>query len=64
MKFFVIGKVNGATGSAILLVGVGLSILTAVFSEKGKLKTIILSLYGILIVGFVTISILFAVSHM
>ena len=64
MQLFVVGKVSGAMGSAILLVGVGISILSALFSNKGRLKTIVLSLYGVLIVGFLTISILFGVAHM
>jgi hypothetical protein len=64
MQIFVIGKVSGATGSAILMFGVGLSIVFALFSQKGRMKTIVLSLYGVLIVGFVTISILFGVAHM
>jgi hypothetical protein len=64
MQFFVVGKVSGATGSAILMFGAGLSIILALFSQKGRMKTIVLSLYGVLIVGFITISILFGVAHM
>jgi hypothetical protein len=59
MKWFVEGKVRGDTGSGILMIGVGLSILSVIFCEKGRLKIIVLSFYGVLIVGFITIAILF-----
>ena len=55
MQIFVVGKVSGGAGTAILMFGVGLSILLALFSQKGRAKTILLSLYGVLIVGFITI---------
>ena len=58
IQIFVIGKVSGGAGTAILTIGVGLSIILALFSQKGRLKTIILSLYGLLIGGFIIIAIL------
>lgn len=64
MQIFLIGKVSGAIGTAFLIIAVGISVLLALFSQKGRLKTTILSLYGVLIVGYITISILFAVAHM
>jgi hypothetical protein len=63
-EVFLIGKVSGAQGTKLLLIGVGVSILLVIFSEKGRVKTIVLSLYGLLIVGFITIVILYGVSHM
>ncbi|WP_066299150.1 hypothetical protein [Bacillus sp. FJAT-29937] len=64
MQIFLIGKVSGAIVTAFLIIAVGISVLLALFSLKGRLKKTILSLYGILIVGYITISILFAVAHM
>lgn len=40
MKFFMVGKVSGRVGTNFLLAGVGVSILLAIFSEKGRMKTI------------------------
>lgn len=62
-EVFMTGKVSGGTATKFLLVGVGVSILLVIFSEKGRVKTIVLSLYGLLIAGFITIAILFALSH-
>ncbi|MBU9720276.1 MULTISPECIES: hypothetical protein [Bacillaceae] len=64
MQFFVAGKVSGPTDMLILMIGVGLAILTALLSEKGRLKTIVLSLYAVLAVVFISVSIIFAVAHM
>ncbi|MFJ7731657.1 hypothetical protein ACIQXF_07140 [Lysinibacillus sp. NPDC097231] len=47
----------------IFMAGVGVSILLAIFSEKGQAKTIVLSIYGLLIVDFITMAILFGVAH-
>lgn len=64
MQFTIVGKVGSPTDIIVLFIGIGLSIVTALFSEKGLLKTILLSLYGILIVGFIIMVIGFAVAHM
>ncbi|AVK85179.1 hypothetical protein C3943_17410 [Lysinibacillus sp. B2A1] len=64
MKFFMVGKVSGMVGTNFLIAGVGVSILLAIFSEKGRMKTILLSLYSLLIVGFIATGILFGVAHM
>lgn len=64
IQFFVAGKVSSPADIIILLTGAGLTIFTALFSEKGQLKTILLSLYGLLIIGFLLISIIFGVAHM
>ncbi|MGE7113769.1 hypothetical protein [Lysinibacillus sp. NPDC047702] len=64
MKFFMVGKVSGMAGTNFLIVGEGVSILLAIFSEKGRMKTIVLSLYSLLIVCFISMAILFGVAHM
>lgn len=64
MEFFIIGNVAGPTDMTILLSGIGAAVLLALFSKKGRLKTILLSLYGILFTGYAAIVILFATSHM
>lgn len=64
LQFFVVGKVSGATGTNILLVGFGSAVLLAAFSEKRRLKTVVLSLYGLIVFGFIVMTVLFAVAHM
>jgi len=64
MKFFMVGKVSGMVGTNFLIAGVGVSVLLAIFSEKGRVKTIVLSLYSLLIVGFIIMAILYSVAHM
>lgn len=54
MQLFLVGNVSGVTGTSIQMVGIGSSILLALFSEQGRLKTIVISLYSLLIVGFIT----------
>lgn len=54
MKLFMVGKVSGTIGTNFLMAGVGVSILLAIFSEKGRVKIIVLSIYALLIVGFIT----------
>lgn len=63
MKFFMVGKVSGTIGTNFLMTGVGVSILLAIFSEKGRVKIIVLSLNGLLIVGFIALVIIFRVAH-
>ena len=62
MQLFVNGKLSGKTGTIILCTGVGISILSALLSERGRLKTILLSVYGVLLLGFITVSILVGIS--
>lgn len=64
LQFFGVGKVSGATGTNILLFGFGSAVLLAAFSEKGRLKTMVLSLYGFILLAFIILSILFGVAHM
>lgn len=64
MKFFMEGKVSGMVGTNFLIAGVGVSVLLAIFSEKGRVKTIVLSFYSLLIVGFIMMVILYRVAHM
>lgn len=52
MKFFMVGKVSGMVGTNFLIAGIDVSVLLAIISEKGREKTIVLSLYSLLIVGF------------
>lgn len=64
LQLFVVGKVAGSTGTNILLLGFVSAVLLAAFSEKGSLRTIVLSLYGLLVLGFIIMTVLFAVGHM
>jgi hypothetical protein len=43
------GKIRGDIGTAILIIGVGLSLITALISEKGRWKTISISIISIVI---------------
>ncbi len=49
--YSLIGKVSGQAGTNILLIGVGVSVMTAFFSKKGPLKWAIFGGYGLLILG-------------
>jgi 4-amino-4-deoxy-L-arabinose transferase-like glycosyltransferase len=56
---FGVGKIRGDIGTAILIIGVGLSLITALISEKGRWKTISISIvsivigvYAFLIIGY------------
>ncbi|WP_027409364.1 hypothetical protein [Anoxybacteroides tepidamans] len=43
------GKIRGDIGTGILIIGVGLSLITALISEKGRWKTISISIVSIVI---------------
>jgi hypothetical protein len=43
------GKIRGDISTAILTIGVGLSLITAVISEKGRCKKISISMVSIVI---------------
>jgi hypothetical protein len=43
------GKIRGDIGTGILIIGVGLSLITALISEKGRWKTITISIVSIVI---------------
>ncbi|ALF10815.1 hypothetical protein [Parageobacillus thermoglucosidasius] len=43
------GKIRGGIGTGILIIGVGLSLITALISEKGRWKTISISIVSIVI---------------
>lgn len=62
MQLFVNGKLSGKTGTIIICTGIGMSILSALLSKKGRMKTILLSVYCVLILAFITVSILFGIS--
>lgn len=56
-----VGKIRGDVGTGILITGLFISLLTALFSNKGALKTIslvlvlgIIGVYGILIFAFMS----------
>lgn len=55
------GKIRGDIGTAILIIGVGLSLITALISEKGRWKTISISIVSIVIgvYAFLTIAFFF-----
>ena len=51
-------KYRGMLDEYVVMIGSVLVISTALFSRKGRFKTILLSIYGILIVGIILTSLL------
>ena len=64
LQVFFVDKVSGPIGMNILLIGFGSAVLLAAFSEKRRLKTVMLSLYALIVLAVIIMSILFGVAHM